>query len=354
VRKGCLVVGLMLWAGLAGAQPAERVAVDSAVSISQWAGDNAATSPDIVIDFTAAFRIGHGWQAYLRPWFRQPSTTPHTWDTTIYTAALQYQRSGRVSTRVDLGYIVSPIGIGMLDMRPDVNPTIMTHMAYVVPMPTFDAGVPASLPIASSYPLGGQATLSARRWDARAAVLTTPPNRRYVLYASAPNPVPRPTIVVGGGVTPRTGLRFGVGYATGQYATADEVVAPAFTARSLHMLSAETEFAFGYTKISGEVTHDTLEIANGTTTATEWFVQGLQTLTPRWFTAARHERADAPASRFTAGERSSLRMSEFTVGYRLTNEFTGRASLASKKTYYSLDADRQIGFSLVWARRWRE
>jgi hypothetical protein len=344
---------MVLWVSHAGAQPPERLAVDSAVSISQWAGENAAASPDIIIDFTAAFRIGHGWQAYIRPWFRQPSTAPHDWDTTIYTAALQYERTGRVSTRVDLGYILSPIGIGMLDMRPDANPTIMAHMAYLIPMPSFDAGAPASLPIASSYPLGAQVTTSSRWWDLRTAVMTTPPNRRYVLYGATPNPAARPALVVGGGITPRTGLRVGAGYATGPYATAAEIAGPASAARSLHMFSAETEFAFGYTKLSAEFTHDTIDVASGTTTATEWFVQGLQTLSPRWFTAARHEGANGPASRITGGERSSLRMTELTAGYRVSNDFTVRASLASRKTYYSPEPDHQVGFSLVWARRWR-
>ena len=50
-------------------------------------------------------------------------------------AALQHQRSGPISTRIDLGYILSPIGLGMLDMRPDTNPTIMPHLSYLVPMP---------------------------------------------------------------------------------------------------------------------------------------------------------------------------------------------------------------------------
>ena len=92
--------------------------------------------------------------------------------TEIYQAAVQYERSGRVSTRVDLGYILSPIGLGMMDMRPDTNPTITPHLSYVIPMPAFDAGVPSSLPIASSYPLGGQVTASTTLWDARAAVVS--------------------------------------------------------------------------------------------------------------------------------------------------------------------------------------
>ena len=97
-------------------------------------------------------------------------------------------RSGPLSTRVDLGYILSPIGLGLLDMRPDTNPNVMTHLSYVVPMPSFDSGAPAALPIASSYPLGGQVTLSTTKWDARAAVVSAPPNRSFVLGSSSPIP----------------------------------------------------------------------------------------------------------------------------------------------------------------------
>jgi hypothetical protein len=333
------------------AQPVERLAVDSAISVSQFVGDNSSGSPDIIIDMTAAVRIGHGWNAYIRPWFRQPSTIPHDWDTTIYTAALQYQHAGRIATRIDLGYIVSPIGIGMMDMRPDVNPVIMPHMAYLVPMPSAETGVPASLPVASSYPLGGQVTASTSVWDARAAIIAAPPNRRYVLYASTPNPPARPMLVVGGGVTPRTGMRVGVGYAGGAYATAAEVQAPAIGARALHMFSAETEIAFGYTKVSAEITHGLLETATGQADTTEWFVQGMQTLTPRWFGAARHEGANTPAR--ATGPRLTLRTNEAAIGFRLSNDFTVRASVASRKTYYSPESDRQAGLSLVWARRWR-
>ena len=30
----------------------------------------------------------------------------------------------------------------MLDMRPDTNPVIMSHLSYLIPMPVFEAGVP--------------------------------------------------------------------------------------------------------------------------------------------------------------------------------------------------------------------
>ena len=246
------------------------VSIDSAVSINGFAGQHAADQPDIVIDVTATLRLGRGWVAYARPWFRRASTDPYDFAKEIYQAALQHQRRGPVSTRIDLGYILSPIGLGMLDMRPDTNPTIMPHLSYLVPMPPFDPGVPSSLPIASSYPLGAQFTASTTRWDARAAVVSSPPNRPFVLGAATPNPRSQPAVIVGGGITPKTGLRLGLAYAHGTYATTHEVTRVPGDGRQLQMVSAEGEFAFGYTKLTGEFTRDRLETANGHATATGW------------------------------------------------------------------------------------
>ena len=340
---------------LCGATPAlaqvAPVSVDSAVSINQFFGQHAADEPDVVVDITATARFGKGWVGYARPWFRRASTDPYAVSREIYQAALQYQKSGPIATRIDLGYIASPIGLGLLDMRPDTNPNIMTHLSYVVPMPSFDSGAPSALPIASSYPLGGQLTLSATKWDARAAVVAAPPNRSYVLGAATPNPRSQPTYVGGGGLSPRSGVRIGLAYATGVYATSSEFTRPPSTDRHLGMVSLEGEYAFGYTRLTGELTHDTIETAAGHSVASEWFIQGVQTISPRWFVAARHEGANAPPR--TAGKPSpTLRVSELTGGFRLSTDFTLRAAVLRRKTYFSLVNDWQAGASLVWARRW--
>lgn len=327
------------------------VSVDGAVSVSRFIGQNAADQPDVVIDATATARLGKGWVGYARPWFRRASTNPYAITKEIYQAALQYQRSGPVSTRIDLGYIASPIGLGLLDMRPDINPNIMTHMSYVIPMPSFDSGAPSTLPIASSYPLGGQVTLSTTKWDLRGAVIASPPNRSFILGAPGQNPRSRPTYVGGGGISPRGGLRMGLAYATGIYATTTELTRPPAMDRHLDMVSAEGEYAFGYTKLSGEITYDTIETAAGHAIAREWFVQGVETLSPRWFVAARHEGANAPPRSATAPI-PTLRASEVTGGYRLSTEFTIRTAVARRKTYFSAVNDWQVGASLVWARRW--
>ena len=117
------------------------------------------------------------------------------------------------------------------------------------------------------------------------------------------------------------------------------------------MVSLEGEYAFGYTRLTGELTHDTIETAAGHSVAREWFIQGVQTISPRWFVAARHEGANAPP-RTVDNPSPTLRVSELTGGFRLSTDFTIRAAVLRRKTYFSLLNDWQAGASLVWARRW--
>jgi hypothetical protein len=219
-------------------------------------------------------------------------------------------------------------------------------------MPVFDAGAPRVQVIAASYPLGGQFTASTAKWDARVALTASPPNRGYVVNRVA-NPTGRPVLVVGGGVTPRVGLRFGAALAAGVYVKGDEL-ARAGEDRSLRMISVEGEYAFLYTKFSGEVTRDSLETGVGQEAAYAWFVQGVQTLTPRWFVAARQEGANAPPLRtgIVPGTRTTLQIIEATVGFRLSREFTLRSSAYVRKPFLRRDWDQQIGASVVWAHRW--
>lgn len=340
------------------------------MSVDAFGGDNVSNRPQIVIDVSAGFRIGDHWQAFFRPWFRKgrPSTPDGAvppWDAEIYQAGVRYERSGTIGTRVDLGYIVSPMGLGLLDSRANLNPTIATHLSYVVPMPSFDSTGPRASAITSTYPLGAAATLSGSHWDARAAVVTTSPTRIYMLGNSL-NPKQSPNVVVGAGVTPIVGLRVGVAAAHGAYATADEVNATVADARDATIVGAEAEYAFGYTVLRAEVLRTAFETtasgapggAGGTggtdAIAYEWFIQGIQTLAPRWFVAARHEGTSAPPLRtaVSVGPRTDLRVVEATVGFRATPEITLRGGYYCRQFYGATTWDSQAGVSIVWARRW--
>jgi hypothetical protein len=221
-------------------------------------------------------------------------------------------------------------------------------------MPVFDPQAPRVQPIAATYPLGAQATFSANRWDGRVAMVTTPPNRVFVINPATPNAPARPVVVAGGGYTPAIGARLGVGIAFGDYAKGSELRRPQDEGRGMTLVSVEGEYAVAYTKVNGEVTRDLLETSIGSEAAYGWFVQGVQILSPRWFVAARQEGSNAPPLRTgtVVGSRSTFHVTETTAGFRVSPEFTLRGSFSARKNFTRSDWDQQAGVSLVWAHRW--
>jgi hypothetical protein len=351
-RLALIVLLLTSSAAVSEAQSLARFSLDSAVAVDVFRGENTLDRPNIVVDVTAVLRLSDGWLVYVRPWFRQPRTAQ--WEKEIYQAALQYERAGRLATRVDAGYIVSPIGLGMMDTRPGVNPTIAPHLSYVTPMPNFDPTAPRARPVAASYPLGAQVTVSTARWDARGALLSSAPTRPYVINGGG-NARATPVVVAGGGITPTVGLRLGASLARGAHATREELTTAAFgDSRHSTLVALEGEYAFGYTKIAGELTRNRLDSHVGTETAYAWFVQGMHTVTPRMFVAARQEGTSAPPLRtgFVPRRRTRFHTSEATFGYRIVPDLTARGSYMARKPFTRNTWDHQAGLSLVWSRRW--
>ena len=342
----------------AAAQSFARVGAESVISLDVFGGDNVSHKPQLIIDVPVGLRLGQNWQLFVRPWLRlprpnQPGAVTPDWETEIYGAGVRYERSGVVGIRVEAGQIVSPVGLGLADALPSVNPTILRHLTYAVPMPAFDRTVPRATPIAAAYPLGAAATVSTDRWDARAALVNSAPTRNWVLSRPV-KPEQTPVIEAGAGVTPMTGLRFGASFAHGLYATASESTIPAPDGRSMTMVGSEAEYAFGYTRITGEIIRTVFETSTQTAVAYEWFVQGMQILSPRWFAAARLEGASAPPLRTatTVGARPDFQITEATAGFRVNREITLRGSYVVRQAYNAATWDQQVGFSVVWARRW--
>ena len=90
---------------------------------------------------------------------------------------LRYERPGAVGLRVDAGQFTSPIGLSILENRPDRNPVVSQHSTLYLPIPRYEAGTPTTFLLAASYPLGAKVTVSGARWDARAAVTDSSPIR---------------------------------------------------------------------------------------------------------------------------------------------------------------------------------
>jgi hypothetical protein len=340
------------------AQSVARFSLESVLAVDDFAGTNVSHRPQIIVDGSLAVRMGDNWQVYVRPWFRLPRPSSSTaaipeWDKQLYQAGLRYERRGDIATRVDVGYMLSPIGLGLFDVRPGLNPTILPHLSYVTPMPAFDPTGPRVVPVSTSYPLGASITVSTVRWDARAAVVNSAPTRSYAVGAVT-NPRQTPVVVAGAGVTPIIGLRVGASVAHGVYATSDEIRSPAPRGRTMTMAGGEGEWAFGGTKISGEILRNAFETSAGTSIAYEGFVQGMQTLSPRWFVAARREGTSAPplVSGIVVGSRTRFGVLEATAGFRITPDVTLRGSYVRRRSYGATAWADQVGASIVWACRW--
>jgi hypothetical protein len=183
--------------------------------------------------------------------------------------------------------------------------------------------------------------------------VTSAPTRSFKIHGED-NPRSTPVLEAGAGITPKVGLRFGVSFAHGDYATKDELTGPAGEGRAVTMAALEAEYSFAYTKITGELTRDRFETGSGSGTAYAGFVQATQTLSPRWFVAARQEGVSAPVAvaGALAGTRPALHYSEGTVGYKLSADFTLRGSFVARKPFTRSKWDQQAAMSLVWAHRW--
>ena len=339
--------------------PYERVGIDSTAALDFFHGDNVSDRPQIIVDIVATVRLGNGWQAYVRPWFRlgrpsPPSAPVPPWDAQLYQASLRYERTGPISTRVDLGYMPSPVGLGVFDVNPRQNPTIAGHASYFTPMLPFDTGGTRVPAVTSTYPLAAVLTLSTNHWDARAALTNSAPVRISVSSVTA-NPQSTPVFEAGAGVTPIIGLRLGVSFAHGAYLTSSELVPAAAPGdRTLTLVGFEGEYAVRYTKITGEVVHDTLTIPGTDAGATTWFIQGTQTLTPRWFVAGRHEGTSAPlaGSGFAFAVQPHLLANELTAGFRVNRDVILKASYYARQPYGRTDWDHQAAVQAVWQHRW--
>src|SRR5262249_28069168 len=123
--------------------------------------------------------------------------------------------------------------------------------------------------------------------------------------------------------------------------------------RMATIVTIEGEWSFRYTKLLGEWTRDRLETNTGRSIEQGWYLQGQQTLTPRWFVAGRVERLEGPPL-LTAplGPRQSFVGTEETLGFRIPPEVTVRGSSRARRLFSQESYVHQAMASIVWARRW--
>ena len=335
----------------AGAQ-VSPFSLDAVVSADGDTGSQVARKATTWIDVFGAVRLAEGLDVRARPVVYRRSFDGK-WQTQMYELALRYERPGRVGVRVDAGQFPSPIGLSLLENRPDVNPVISQHSTLYLPVARYEAGIPTTFLLAASYPLGAQVTTSGRMWDARAALTDSSPVRGRPFFG--PNKPPRMmNLIAGGGITPRAGLRVGASFAQGAYASAQEVRAPAGDDREATVRQVEGEWSFGYTRIAAEWLWTRREMASGDATVDGGWLEMTRTLSPRWFAAARYDKQSTSWTLPPGTETEEYyRRLEATVGFRVSPAVTLRTSYMTRKGYVVFFWDDQFLASIVWARKFR-
>lgn len=325
-------------------------AIDTAASIDEAIDRNGNNATGVSMDAVVTASLGRGFDVVTWPIVQRLANTGE-WTGDLWIATLRYERAGRVGVRVDGGLIASPIGLANLTVRrPHLNPTIAQPSSLFSSLPPLELRGPRTNLLGAIYPFGGQVTVSGTKWDARAAVIDTSPLRRRRILSGV-NPPQFGNVVVGGGITPVVGLRFGASVTRGGWARAGE--SPTVTEdRDATIVTAETEFSFAFTKLSAEWVRDAIDTSSGRQIASGWFVQGQQTLAPRWFAAARVEHMDAPLLLPEVMARQQLTSVEEVLGFRLTPELTVRGGHRARRAFGRTGFDHQVEISLVWWKRW--
>jgi len=344
---------VLLAAAPAAAQQAEPsvLSIDSAASVDFTSDANGNQVTGVFLDSLVTGDFGKNIQAMVRPQIQRLANSGE-WNRQIWIAEMRYERPGPVAFRVEGGYIPSPVGLANLTLRPHLNPTIAQPAELFTSIPSLEPRGPRVNLVSGIYPLGAQATVSALHWDARVAVIDTSPLRLRRVFAAydRPNPPRFTNVVIGAGITPFVGLRVGASVTRGGWLRAGE--SPTITEdRDATIATVESELAFRHTSLATEWVHDTLDISLGQRATSGWYVQGMQTLSPRWFVAGRVERISTTLPVVPALQQR-FNASEQTLGFRLTPELTLRASHRLVERFGSTDFGHTGAVSIVWYRRW--
>lgn len=310
--------------------------------------------PVIVLDLATTVPVAQGLDVIVRPYARR--LVGGDWDAMLYQAQVRYQPIAGL--RLDAGIITSPLGLGALELRPDLNPLVSYPFYYFGRLPVFDSYSNRLQVLSGGYPLGAVLSASGPRWDGRVGVTDgTPARYRKIFARDAVHAMPQ--LVAGGGVTLRPGFRLGAGVARGRYRTesdddyyGQQLYSGSTTDASALVVNVEGELAFGYTRLTGEWVRDRFDSDIGPAVTRAFYLQGVQTLSPRTFAAARFTRASSPAVVGATRARWQRTVAEATGGYRLTPEITLRGGYEASQPFGVGSWRHAAVASVVWSKRW--
>lgn len=346
-----LIVGLVVAAEVRAqpSSPAWRFGADSQVGVTSRGTDPGATG--VVVDSVLAAEWGSTLQLIARPVSR--GRLQGEWSHDFYQLGARYQPTERLPLRIEAGYALAVIGLGVLRARPIERDTSSLDPQYVRPLPRFEPGLPTLWAVTPSYPLVAVASIGTPRYDVRLGVADGSPTRMRGVIRRG-NPPRAPQAVIGAGLTPVTGLRVGITMVSGDYLTPAENPDPAGGGRRATLAGVELEYSFGHTAITAEWIRNTFEIPDGTAIASSGFLRVTHALSPRWRLSGRYDLATPPhQARTLAPPVGSLRSVEGLVGYRLTRDLVVRGFVLVERSFFETAWNPRAGVTFAIARRWR-
>ena len=179
----------------------------------------------------------------------------------------------------------------------------------------------------TTYPTGARVDGTVGMFDYRAGVLSLPLFREG--YVPIPSDAPRPAF--GAGITPFTGLRFGMSATQGPYLndsfTPGQLRTQDWKVYNQRIVAADLQVSRGYFEGHAELAHSVYDVP-GRPTAIKgllYYLEPKYTFTPRFFLAGRYERNDYPfirpvseASPIWIANRVVLQDVEVGGGFRAT------------------------------------
>lgn len=328
-----------------------RPAIEAVASIATSSED--ADDPFVFLDLATTMPLNDRLEAIVRPYARR--LPGGDWDALFYQAQIRYRP--RAGMQLDAGIITSPIGLATLELRPDLNPTVTYPFYYFSRLPLFDEYPNEVQMLSGGYPLGAVLSISGGRWDARAGITDgTPARYRKIFQSDGPDPAVQ--FVAGGGVTPWIGFRVGGAVARGQYRSGTDndyyglSDYQRISSADALVMNIEAEWSYRYTKLSGEWVRDRFETDGAPAVSRAFYVQAVQTLTPRTFAAGRITRASSPVQTETGAARWARTTAEVVGGYRLTPELTLRAGYQANRAFGVDNWQHAAVGSVVWSQRW--
>jgi hypothetical protein len=350
---GTAICCVALFGAIAEAQTlgGGRTALEAVAAVASTS--DAADDPFVWLDFATTVRVTGELDVVVRPYARR--LPGGDWDFVVYQAQIRYQPTPQV--RVDAGIITSPFGLGALELRPDLNPVVTYPFYYFGQLPAFDQFTNRVGILSGGYPLGAVISWSGNKFDARGAITDGTPARSRDIFETGPSATPQ--FIAGGGYTPVTGLRIGAGLAAGKYRRSSDAdyfgesptTGPVNDADAL-LVNVEAEYAVRYTRLSGEWVRDRFNTDAAPAVARGFYVQAVQTLSPRTFAAARLTRATTPVRTSGGLERRARSVAEVTAGYRVTPQVTLKAGYQAARAFGVASWNHTAVWSVVWAQRW--